>query len=212
MLKVARIAALFGVALATSACVGNNAAVQTDLDARPGYAEDVTKPIRQGEITSAEFTSASRSTYSITDIAVVVPEYLVVSEADVYIPKADIVWREDPLGDRRAQVKAIMEDALTRGTANMNGRPVILAVQLSMFHALTERARETTGGRHNIQFDYVLLDAKTRAPIQTAKRVDASLAGFGGRKAYRAMREGQTQKVRITDHVAKVIREELTKG
>ncbi|MEM7439008.1 MAG: DUF6778 family protein [Pseudomonadota bacterium] len=213
MLKFIRTAGVLGIALATSACVGSNPNVQADLDAQPGYAEDVAATtIAPTEISAAEFTAAGSSPYTITEISVIVPDYLVVSEADVYVPKADIVWREDPLGDRKLQVKSIMQDALQKGTSGMNGRPVIMAVQLKTFHALTEKARETTGGKHNIEFDYVLLDAETRTPIIEAKRIDASLRGYGGRKAYKAMRAGQTQKVRITDHVAKTIRDELTKG
>ena len=151
------------------------------------------------------------SAYDVVDVVVEVPEYLVVSEADVYVPQADIVWREDPLGDRKQQVKAIMTSALSQGTAPLNGpRKVVLAARVNMFHALTEKARNSVGGKHNVQFDYVLLDAETRQPVTTAQRIDASLKAYGGRKAYRAMRRGETQKVRISQHVANTMLQALS--
>ena len=152
----------------------------------------------------------AKPSYKITDVIVEVPDYLVVSEANLYLPQADIVWREDPLGDRRAQVKTIIESAVRAGTAPIQGeRPVIMRVRVKMFHALTEKTRNSVGGRHNIQFDYVLLDAETGQPVTSAKSVNASLKAYGGRRAYKAMRRGETQKVRITRHVARVVYEEL---
>lgn len=215
MFKFARILAVAGLAFSTAACVATDPASQASLNEAPAIrtAEQSTTTIAPDEITEAAFTAASVPRYEVSSIAVDVPNYLVVSEADVYVPQADIVWREDPLGDRKEQVKTIMKDALTAGTTYMKGgQKVILAVRLNTFHALTEKARATVGGKHNINFDYVLLDAETGQPLTEARRVDASLKGFGGRKAYRAMRRGETQKVRISQRVADVIRSELTSG
>lgn len=207
MFRIARTAAFLALALLTSACVTTDRGAQRAVAAPP----PASKNISPEEIAGAALTVAS-APFEITDVKVIVPEYLVVSEADVYLPYADIVWREDPLGDRRQQVGAILEDALRKGTAGLKGqRKVILAAEVEMFHALTDKARATFGGKHNVQFDYVLIDAETGVPVTAPKRVDASLKAYGGRRAYEAMRAGQTQKVRITNHVAEVIRKELTR-
>lgn len=213
MFKFARILAVAGLALSTAACVSTDRASQNAITETPvpGATAVTTTTIAPGEISEATFTAAATPAFDVTAVEVIVPDYLVVSEADVFIPQADIVWREDPRGDRKAQVKEIMTNALKAGTADMHGgRKVILAARLNTFHALTEKARATVGGKHNINFDYVLLDAETGQPLTQAKQVDASLRGYGGRKAYRAMRRGETQKFRISEHVAEVIRSELT--
>lgn len=143
-------------------------------------------------------------------VNVIVPETLVVSEANSYYPSGDIVWRGDPAGDRHAQVKAIFENAMTRGTDNLNkGQPVVLDVQVLRFHALTEKTRYTIGGVHSISFGVTLRDAKSGALLGESRVVKADLRGFGGQQAIDAERAGQTQKVRITDHLAKVIEAEL---
>ena len=52
---------------------------------------------------------AATAGYNVTDVVVDVPAELTVSEANRFLPGSDIVWREDPMGDRKAQVKVIME-------------------------------------------------------------------------------------------------------
>lgn len=217
MISMGKIAGLCAIALTTTACVSSNNASQNKVSETPRAVYTVQAPQTQpatgeqlnffAETQQVAAVSAPvvgiASQYEVVDVQVAVPSYLVVSEADVYLPQADIVWREDPLGDRHDQVRTIMTDALTKGTNALVGpRKVVMAARINMFHALTEKARNTVGGKHNVQFDYVLLDAETRQPVTTVQSMDASLKAFGGSKAYRAMRKGQTQKVRITNHVA----------
>ncbi len=147
----------------------------------------------------------------VEDITVRVPRSLSVSEANRYLPSSDIVWREDPIGDRHAQVAAIFYGAMERGTAALDGAtPVVLDIEVGRFHALTEKARYTTGGVHNINFTLTVRNAETGALIGEPRRVRADLDAFGGRQALAAEARGQTQKVRITNHLAEVIRQELT--
>ena len=218
-MSVCKIAGLFAIALTTTACVSSNNASQNKVSEAPRViytvAPETQVPVAAPSDTLNFFPEVQQvaslqtnvagiaSQYEVVDVQVAVPSYLVASEADVYLPKADIVWREDPLGDRHEQVRVIIKDALSKGTNALIGpRKVIMAARVNMFHALTEKARNTVGGKHNVQFDYVLLDAQTRQPVTTVQNMDASLKAFGGAKAYRAMRKGQTQKVRITNHVA----------
>lgn len=229
MFSMGKIAGLLAIALTTTACVSSNNASQNVVSVAPQAIYTVapaaaTPEGPEGTVTDTlnffpeeqQVASVNTSTvgvssqYKVVDVQVAVPSYLVVSEADVYLPQADIVWREDPLGDRHEQVRAIMTDALKMGTNALVGpREVIIAARVNMFHALTEKARNSVGGKHNVQFDYVLLDAQTRQPITAVQNIDASLNAYGGSKAYRAMRKGQTQKVRITNHVAGEIQSAL---
>ncbi|WP_299783474.1 DUF6778 family protein [uncultured Roseobacter sp.] len=166
-------------------------------------------PTTQALVDTGVFEVAEPS-WNIQRVNVIVPETLVVSEANSYYPSGDIVWRGDPAGDRHAQVKAIFENAMARGTDDMDkGQPVILDVQVFRFHALTEKTRYTIGGVHSITFGVSLRDAETGALLGERRVVKADLKGFGGQQAIDAERQGLTQKVRITDHLAKVIEAEL---
>ncbi|MFB9149468.1 DUF6778 family protein [Roseovarius ramblicola] len=149
--------------------------------------------------------------FDVRDVRVTVPRSLRVSEANRYLPGGDIVWREDPPGDRHAQVAAILEDGFERGVDALpeGAEAVVLDVELSKFHALSEKARYTVGGVHAIQFTYTLRDPGTGAALTEPKFVKADFKAFGGQKAIAAERRGLTQKVRITDHLARVIRDEL---
>jgi hypothetical protein len=76
--------------------------------------------------------------------------------------------------------------------------------------ALTEKARYTVGGVHAIQFDLTVRDAATGEVIRPAKRIIADFAGLGGSAAIAAEQQGITQKLRITEQLARVIDEELS--
>jgi hypothetical protein len=148
---------------------------------------------------------------NVAQINVLVPKELKVSERNLHYPGGDIVWRGDPIGDRRAQVKAIFDAGLAKGTNAMVGDTNIrLDVKVLRFHALTEKARYSTGGVHSITFALWVRDAATGNKIGDVRIIEADLEGFGGQQAINAEASGQTQKVRITDHLAEVIRQELS--
>ena len=153
---------------------------------------------------------AEAPSLNVARINVLVPETLEVSEANRFYPRGDIVWRGDPIGDRHAQVKAIFDAAFARGTQALDGEtPVELNVEVLRFHSLTEKTRYTVGGVHSITFLLALRNAETGELLREPREVQADLDGFGGRQAILAESRGQTQKVRITDHLAEVIRQEL---
>lgn len=155
---------------------------------------------------------AIMSQINVTKINVTVPTELKVSEANRYYPNGDIVWREDPMGNRHAQVAKIVHDAMAVGTSSFTGHvPVILDIQVSRFHALSEKARYTVGGVHNIVFTMVLRDAQTGAPLAAPRKIETDLEAFGGQQAITAESRGLTQKVRISGHLAEVIRQEMTR-
>jgi hypothetical protein len=148
---------------------------------------------------------------SVEQVNVIVPTELRVSEANRFYPSGDIVWREDPIGNRHAQVSKIVHDAMVAGTAGFNGPiPVSLDVQVQRFHALSEKARYTVGGVHNVTFTMVLRDTRTGEPLVPARTIETDLEAFGGQQAISAEQRGLTQKVRISGHLAEVIRQELS--
>ena len=148
---------------------------------------------------------------NVTRVNVQVPQSLRVSEANRFYPGGDIVWREDPIGDRHQQVQVIVQTAIEQGSATFNGsKNVELEIVVHRFHALTEKARYTVGGVHAIQFDLAIRDGDTGALLMEPKLVKADFDALGGRAAIQAESKGITQKVRITNHLAHVIRQELT--
>jgi hypothetical protein len=150
-------------------------------------------------------------TMRVTEINVLVPQTLKVSERNSYYPGGDIVWRGDAIGNRHQQVKAVFDTALSQGTAQMDGIvPVRLDIRVDRFHALTEKARYTIGGVHSIVFVLQIRDLSTDLALGEPRLVKADLDAFGGQQALRAEARGQTQKVRITNHLAEVICQELS--
>ncbi len=147
----------------------------------------------------------------VESVAVRVSRNLKVNEANSYYPKGDIVWRGDPMGDRYVQVQKIFEDAITRGVAPLDGAfGVDLVIDVKRFHALSEKARYTIGGVHNMVFDLAIKDAETGELVVPVRTITADLEAFGGKQAVAADGRGETQKVRIEGYLAQVINQELT--
>ena len=147
----------------------------------------------------------------IVSYDVKVPSTLKISEANSYYPAGDIVWREDPYGDRAAQISAIFNDSLGRVASTTNGvLPAKVEIELVRFHALTEKTRLSIGGVHNMRFFMTVRDQNTGAVLIPRHFVEANLKAYGGDRAFEAVRKGLTQKVRITQHLANVIATELS--
>lgn len=153
---------------------------------------------------------APATTFNVQDVRVSVPDSLSVSEANVYYPTADIVWRGDVYGERHQQVEAIFEEAMTRGLNGLSGkRAIFVDIDVVRFHSLTERARYTVGGVHSIKFRVTLRDVQTGAVIGDPRMVNGDLKAYGGKKAVANEHRGLTQKVRILAHLAGLIQLEV---
>lgn len=208
-MKIVRIIAFLTVGVSLSACaavdaVSRNASLQEIAD---DPTEAVAAPATSLASTEARVEEAVR----INDVFITVPTTLRVSEANLYFPPGDIVWRGDPRGDRHEQVKAIFETAMSRGAKRIEGqRRVDLLINVKRFHALTEKARYTIGGVHHIVFDLALADPVTGDIVEPWREVRADLKAFGGQDAVEAEARGETQKVRITEHLAQVLQEEIS--
>ncbi|MFQ6550528.1 DUF6778 family protein [Aestuariibius sp. 2305UL40-4] len=146
--------------------------------------------------------------WRLQDVEIVVPQTLTVSEANSFAPDADIVWRGEPEGDRRAQVQQILEAGIRLGASGLRGRrPIIMRATLVEFHSVTPRAvANAPGAVHNISFDLQVADARTGDTLTETARIEADLAAFVGDQATEAARQGQTQRARVTNHIAAVTR------
>jgi hypothetical protein len=143
-----------------------------------------------------------RQNWDFAELVVNVPRTLSVSEAHGIKPRADIVWRGDAPGDRYVQVEGIMRDALAPALRSMQGDvPVQVVVELTRFHALSERSRYTIGGQHEIEFVYVVRHAETGALLAGPEAVDLTFRALGGQRAVEAEQQGITQRVRITERL-----------
>ena len=163
---------------------------------------------------NAPLPASETDGWRIVGVYVDVPQALTVSEEDRFAPSADIVWRGEPFGDRRVQVQRILEDGIKAAAGTVSGkRKVQIAVRVRSFHAVTERARAIAPSAvHNISFVIQVFDAKTRQPITQAEVITADLAAYTGSAAIEADRLGQTQRVRIVDHLSKVLTGWLGQG
>ncbi len=201
------------VLLATlGACVNVGASRNAPLEKLPEL-DKIESVSASVETKSSSTTTIRKSTaaqsWRVQDVRVNVPESLSVSEANLYFPGTDIVWREDRFGDRRAQVASIVDLAVSQAAIGMTGNnPVYLDIELKRFHALTQKARASVGGTHSIQFDVIVRDVEGN-PLIRKFPVEIKLKAYGGSKAIAAEMRGETQKVRITREIARVMRKRL---
>lgn len=148
--------------------------------------------------------------YNVVRFDVDVPRQLEASEANLFYPVADIVWRGDPVGDRHAQVAALFEEAAERAARSLQGpNDVIVQIQLVRFHGVTEKTRLSVGGNYNMVFMLQVADARTGAILEPARQVVANLDAPGGDVGRALMAAGQTETVRVVDHLTMVLMSEL---
>ena len=149
--------------------------------------------------------SVSRE-WRLSGVSVRVPEELKVSNSNTLAPNAAIVWHGEPFGDRKAQVEAIMSEAIAQGAKNLNGtRPVTIGATVAQFHAVTPAAvGRSPAAVHNISYAIQVFDSRTAAPITEEDYIQADFEAYTGAAAVAAAVQGNTQRVRIVDHVARV--------
>lgn len=148
--------------------------------------------------------------YSLRGFVFNAQDGLTVSERENYYPNGDIVWRGDPRGSRVAQIEAMFTEAANRNKQAINGgQPVNVAVTLVRFHGVTNRTRYSIGGVYNVIFDITIMDAASGAVIEPTRRVLGNLEAPGGERAVQLEEAGQTQKVRVTDFLTRLLREQL---
>lgn len=154
--------------------------------------------------------SARAEALSLSAIEILVPRDLTVSEANTFLPQADIVWRGDPPGDRHAQVAGIFHSAAMAAAAGLaEGRPVTMTIEVTRFHGLTEKARFVTGGNYAMQFLLTLRDGESGAVLVGPREVVADLKAWGAETAAQQEAAGISEKMLVTGRLAEVLRQEL---
>lgn len=148
----------------------------------------------------------------VETVEVHVSRDLKVSEAELFYPIADIVWRGEPRGDRYKQVGDIFLNSAELATQEMKagaGQKAKVVIDVTRFHSLTDKTRYTVGGVHSISFVLSLKDPVSGIDLLPPRKIKADLKGFGGQAALKAEARGETQKKRISEHLTKVIRAEI---
>lgn len=149
--------------------------------------------------------------YAVEEVTFTASSKLRVSESNSYYPNADVVWRGDPIGNRVEQVAAMFRAAADRNIPELNGNvPVVVDFELVRFHGVTERTRFSVGGVYNIEFMMSVRNAITGDVIEAPRRIEADLSAPGGIAALMLEQKGQTEKVRVTDFLTQVLRDELS--
>lgn len=156
-------------------------------------------------------STLAESRYAVQSVELIVPATLRVSEENKFYPDADVVWRGEPQGDRLAQISAILDEGLNAGVSSLKtGASVGISVQLERFHALTEKARFSVGGVHDIVFLLTVRDQKTNAVLEGPRRVEVAIKASGNDTAIAEDAAGRTQRVVIVEGVTEAIRRELS--
>jgi hypothetical protein len=142
--------------------------------------------------------------WTVSGVRTIVPDRLRVSEDNVLVPDADIVWHGEPAGERRAQVAAIVTEGVEKGAAPLDGpRDVTLYVELSRFHGVTPAAiNRSPAAVHNIAYRIWVLDARDGSTILGPVPVQASLIANTGTNAIAAAKAGQSERARVVNHIA----------
>ena len=148
------------------------------------------------------------SRWNITQVEVIIPDRLTVSEENKFAPDADIVWHGDIRGDRKAQIANILKAAGKQGASKLkSGQNVHLVLQLEEFHGMTPLALRKLkySGVYNITMVASVHDGPTNNPIIEPTVIYADLEAFTGARFAEAEAQGNTQKKRVTDHIAAVL-------
>lgn len=187
-------ALILGAALAVSGCVSTS---------------DVSRDIGIDAVPVIE--NLEVQDWTVTVVEVDVPYSLSSSEANTIKPRSDIVWREDPYGDRHVQVDALMTAALEPAFANVTGTiPVIVAIEVTRFHAQTQRVRYSNiPSEQEIEFILTVRHAETGELLSGPTDVDLTFMALGGDDAVAADAQGVTQRLRISQRLASWVAEDF---
>lgn len=152
--------------------------------------------------------SSVTKAWRVVDVVAVAPNTLTVSNNNTFAPQADVVWHAEPFGDRRAQVAAVLDEGLTRGTRPLRGeRPVTMAARILTFHGVTPSAvARAPAAVHNIRFVLSVFDAETGEPLIENQSISADLEANVGAAAIAAAINRQSQRERVIEHLASVTR------
>lgn len=149
----------------------------------------------------------------VSAVQVLVPKTLTVSNEDTFTPNADIVWHDDVPGDRRQQIKAVLETAAKRAVAPLRGgRSATFNITVTEFHGVTPKAvTRAPGAVYNIGLIVQLVDSSGNA-LTPPTPMRADLAALVGEAALAEAQRGRTQKTRVINHLDAVFKSWLGIG
>jgi hypothetical protein len=182
-MRIRSLAAVLPAAFFISGCAGNFAS-----DYEAGLPPEVTRG------------------WQVVDVRAIAYDSRSVSEDNILVPMADIVWHGEAPGDRRAQVAAIVAEGVRAAAAPLDGpRPVEIHIAVDRFHGVTPAAiNRSPGAVHDITFRIAVVDRATRAVLVEPMRIEADLVAYTQSMAVLSRLDGQTERQRIVDHVADV--------
>jgi hypothetical protein len=167
-------------------------------------------PPSRGGLGAPSLVTQQPNGYNVKRVNIQVPRSLTVSEENTYKPAADIVWHGEAAGNRFAQVEKLTRDGITAGVSTFRvGRAVTVDVQVARFHALTQKTRDSFGGKHELIYALTLRDAATGEVLLQEPRVNATVRAAGGAAALAEEAVGRTQAVVIREALAASIQKEL---
>ena len=159
-------------------------------------------------------SAESLAQLNVRSIAVSVPTSLMVStNPSEQFPQTDIVWYEDPVGDRRAQVQAIVEAAMKQAVAGMRGSvQVDVLVTVRKFHAVTPKAlANSLPAWHDVKLD-ILIRSVDGTSVASIVGLDADSVALTQGTSRAALERGETQKSRIIARISQAVRLWLQSG
>lgn len=159
-------------------------------------------------------SAESLARLNVRSASVSVPASLIVStNPSEQFPQTDIVWFEDPAGDRRAQVQAIVETAMNQAVAGLRGSvPVNVLVTVRKFHAVTPKALASSlPAWHDVKLDIQIRSADGRS-IAAIIGLNADSIALTQGTAQAALARGETQKSRIIARISQAVRLWLQSG
>ena len=160
-------------------------------------------------------SAAAVDRLSVSQIVVQVPQNLTVStDPNEQFPQVDIVWYEDPAGDRKEQVQAIVERGMRGAVAELVGPTKVEAdVVVRRFHAVTPKALNgSLPAWHDVTLDITLRDANSGAVIAQILGLNADSTALTQGQSKAALARGQTQKSRIVARIVLVVQQWLRSG
>lgn len=151
--------------------------------------------------------TAQAANWTVSDVTVAVPETLSTTEENSAVPEADIVWHGEPVGDRRAQVAAILTEGIEAGSAGLGGtQPVTISATVTQFHAVTPEGERlirtfTNAGVDDIKYTIQVNDARTGAALTEPQAIEASMPATTA-----------SNRAEIVSHIAAVTQNWLGRG
>lgn len=162
------------------------------------FATTLAAACADNDFSAMKAPSASLADYHVGEIAI------------AFAPDATLEWCEDDLWQCdmvEFRIMQTFEAGATIGAASLRGaKPARLEITVDRFDSITLASRMTTGGVHDIDATFRLIDSRTGAGLTGGDPLDFDRVAWGRTAALIANLSGRTQRVRIAERIADVTR------